>query len=876
MKKQITKLLFVTLMLLIAASLAANNIQVSNVSLTSENIAEDYVMVQFDLSWENSWRITTGPANWDAAWLFIKYRITAANGGDDLWKHAWLHNTGHSGGTGTPATIDVGLLDPGSPFDPTTNPALGAFVFRSGPGSGTFTATGMQLRWNYGKNGVADDDLIEIQVFAIEMVYVPQGTFAAGSGGNESFCFTLTTINTGYATVAPSGTGSLGGKAGGYPTGQTAPASDSWPNGFAAFYCQKYEITQQQYVDFLNTLTQTQADNRKYTESANRYAITGSTVGSYATTNPYVACNYLTWMDGAAYTDWAGLRPMTELEYEKACRGTAEPVANEYAWGNTAISAATGISNPGASNETPSNSDANAVYGSSGTGGPLRVGAFATGSSTRTEAGASYYGIMELSGNLWERAVYIGDANGRAYTGMHGNGDLSANGYADVTAWPGLTGSPGEVTDDPRSISKGGSWKIIPPPEVPDGLRNSDGRIIDRDLTVSNRSATSFFRYEDFGFRSVRGVSEPPGQPEVIYGTSNPCINETGLIYSVTPQPNVTYTWSVPTSWSIIAGNGTHEISVKAGNITGNIEVVPSNIWGAGTAQTLAVSFLNEPATPSEGQHNADTDQIEWHWSAVTGAAGYKWNTADDYENAVDMGEANSYTETGLLCAPCGVTYTRYVWAYNACGISSALVLTGSTATCPTAIVDVTNPNTERTWMDRNLGAARQATSSTDAASYGDLYQWGRLADGHQCRNSATTTARSSTDQPGHGSFILASNSPFDWRDPQNANLWQGVNGVNNPCPTGYRLPTEEEFIAERDSWSSNNAAGAFASPLKLTVGGERDRSSGSINFAGEWGFYWTSTIDETDATVFYTDPISAAPVKFNRAFGSAVRCIKD
>ncbi len=104
----------------------------------------------------------------------------------------------------------------------------------------------------------------------------------------------------------------------------------------------------------------------------------------------------------------------------------------------------------------------------------------------------------------------------------------------------------------------------------------------------------------------------------------------------------------------------------------------------------------------------------------------------------------------------------------------------------PTEVVDVLNPSTGKTWMDRNLGASRVATSSTDAAAYGDLYQWGRLADGHQCRNSGTTTQLSSSDVPDHGDFILASSSPFDWRSPQNDNLWQGVNGVNNPCPMEY------------------------------------------------------------------------------------------
>ena len=94
----------------------------------------------------------------------------------------------------------------------------------------------------------------------------------------------------------------------------------------------------------------------------------------------------------------------------------------------------------------------------------------------------------------------------------------------------------------------------------------------------------------------------------------------------------------------------------------------------------------------------------------------------------------------------------------------------------------VLNPDTNRIWLDRNLGATQVATSSTDADAYGDLYQWGRGTDGHEKRDSDTTSTLSSTDQPGHGDFILAPDSPNDWRDLQNDNLWQGVDGINNPA----------------------------------------------------------------------------------------------
>ena len=192
-----------------------------------------------------------------------------------------------------------------------------------------------------------------------------------------------------------------------------------------------------------------------------------------------------------------------------------------------------------------------------------------------------------------------------------------------------------------------------------------------------------------------------------------------------------------------------------------------------------------------------------------------------------------------------------------------------------TTVVDVTNPTTGKIWMDRNLGATQVATSSTDVNSYGDLYQWGRRADGHQCRTSATTATLSSIDQPAHGNFILATSAPYDWRSPQNANLWQGVNGVNNPCPSGYRIPTETELDAERLSWSSNNGAGAFASQLKLPMAGDRNYSNGNVANMVSDGNYWSSTVNGSSRGLGFTSNIAAIDNRY-RAYGFSVRCIKD
>lgn len=419
------RILFAALSMLgIAGQATANNIQVSNIAISGQDVASHFSLVNYNITWDNGWRTSTNENNYDGAWIFVKYR--KANTSE--WKHATLNTTGSTEPAGSVIKVSAD--------------GKGAWMYRSANGQGTVNWTAAKIRWNYGTDGVNDNDSVEIKVFAMEMTYVPSGAFYAGSGGtgNNEFRKGGTGPIMPYQ-VTSAGAIIVGNTASNFyydnlASGggdQAGPIPATYPNGFNGFWLMKYEASQQQVVDFLNHLDATKA-------AANNPGGFSGTHPLLMATQPERACG-VSWKILVAYADWAGMRPYTELEYEKACRGAnITPVANEYAWGNTTLVGVTGVTNPGAADEVAgSPAGANCNYLNS-YGAVVRCGLFATATSTRSQAGAGYYGNMELSGNLYEHVVSVGSVDGRAFTGVHGDGALDGAGAASVTGWPVTTG----------------------------------------------------------------------------------------------------------------------------------------------------------------------------------------------------------------------------------------------------------------------------------------------------------------------------------------------------------------------------------------------------------------------------------------------------
>jgi len=492
MKKLLTLLLAAGL----PALVQANNIRVSYNNFSPAPTGAPRYDLTVSVQWENSWRDTD---NWDAAWVFVKFRSRAGG----LWRTATL------------STVDADYSVPSGVALNAANDGKGVFLYRSAMGAGTFSAPNVRLRWDSVADGISNVAIpgYDIQVFAVEMVRVPQAAFSINSASNSALSNEFVSVNgsiTQIGSEAPlpagairwvnetgaGGAGNMLAIGGTDYEGSTALGAN-FPKGYDAFYCMKYEISQGQYTDFLNSLTRAQQIRRVPVNisadspaGGNVYVMAGTSTAAAAFRNtitcpatgmgtsqpitfscarPDRAANFLIWGDGSAYLDWAGLRPMSELEYEKACRGPLPVVPGEHAWGDPTPGRASTISGVEDGTET-TDASANMVYnvsgsqpfvpfvGGDGGDGPLRSGIFARANTTREQAGASFYGIMELSGNCWERCITVAERDGAVATNAglfdlnnNGDGELDANGDQNVPTWPSPANALG-------SNYRGGNW----------------------------------------------------------------------------------------------------------------------------------------------------------------------------------------------------------------------------------------------------------------------------------------------------------------------------------------------------------------------------------------------------------------------------------
>ncbi|WP_338765116.1 SUMF1/EgtB/PvdO family nonheme iron enzyme [Bernardetia sp. ABR2-2B] len=501
-KKQfrVTFLLLVSsfLLLFLIESSFANNVKIENLVITENNFLECTV------KWENSWffnkELTIASENQnsnqkknfifrDGVWCFLKIRTN-----DYTWKHIYLSENEIFINQNTTQILDTELE--------TVSDKGGFFlksIIKEEKNGISQTSISVKLP-NEIKNqfGVYD-----VALYAVEMVWIDEGSFFVGDGVHSQNGLRKATQHNDSTEVKPflihseneilvgTNEGNLYGNNGQEEFPQSIIPTN-FPKGYDGFWIMKYEINQNQYTDFLNTLTFKQQLNRTANSPESDVATSALITSSNPLRNSifikekgnknlhipatyevregkYRACNWLNAEDIAAFLDWAALRPITELEFEKAARGITIPIKGEFSWGTPYIIDANTVQEDGTENETVSelaniaDSAGLASYNSgieiNQLNGVLRNGFAAKGSDfstydfeLRLQAGASFWGVMELSGNVWEYCVKINNQNSLSFErNQLGNGFLDENGNADLFSF--------DVSDG--FIVRGGAWDSV-------------------------------------------------------------------------------------------------------------------------------------------------------------------------------------------------------------------------------------------------------------------------------------------------------------------------------------------------------------------------------------------------------------------------------
>lgn len=455
-------LLIVASLLLISQAMANNLVISGTPSYSSANQT-----LTFTMSWDNSWSINAGPTNWDAIWIFVKRQNCS---GTNNWVHQKLSTTSgdhlaklaSTSATSTDVQVDA------------VSDGMGIFVRRIGINVvGNVASQVVTIKLAGTNPSITTSNTDNFEVIGLEMVYVPQGQFYAGDGrspnGTNFSAGTTTQPVLITATTQTNGIGSAINYTSSTAYGSPVPLPSTFPLGYNGFYCMKYEATIGVFAEFINTLNYDQQATHlvEVGGGSNLPNITGayfdassyystwtkvSTPGTYNTVAavftpqyPYQVEGFLSWKTASAFLDWAGLRPLTEFEFEKACRGPLNTVANEYPWGNTTISMQQAANNYGDPNANTGIVEGPCFYGG-WDGTPARPGAFARSTTNRTQSGATYYGIMDMAGNTSEQCIGGSGYDYSGFTNANGDGVVSAIGYANTAGWPAAGGNNSGTT----------------------------------------------------------------------------------------------------------------------------------------------------------------------------------------------------------------------------------------------------------------------------------------------------------------------------------------------------------------------------------------------------------------------------------------------
>lgn len=687
-------------------------------------------------------------------------------------------------------------------------------------------------------------------------------------------------------------------------TRYTVPAS--FPKAYKGYYIMKYELSQEQYVTFLNSLKREQQE-----VLLGASWLSGLSVGNYIFGDPSspscrngivlrsnnsgyayifdsdlngngvfgedgdgqcIACNYMSLNDMLAYAAWSGLRPMSELEYERACRlpFPQQPQQGEYAWNShEGISAVTSLTASGKASEKANNGSNVNVHHSLPPLllGPVRCGIFARSGSFQQLAGATYYGVMEMSGNLQECVAAI------SYNGF--SSQTNGDGSFKTSLW---TTSPSYYGVRGGSFAGGDSL-----------LRVSDRS------GMTNYFATVSQRDSSVGFRLVRTLEDGlvSVSPGVISLNGPLCPRGESTVTEVTPasvdgRSDLAFTYV----WSVKVGSAAYVVLPgESGNTLTYYDFLPNTAYqfkrtaicalGEASVETNSITSLESTVISIQPR---DTNTLCGFTVSVTakGASlSYQWR-----KDGIEIASSNAatYTKSSAVEADAGEYRCQVTGSCGTVFSEAAMVVLGG-------LVDgtMTDPRDGQIyktrimpdgheWMIENLRFGVCDASKFNSYKQSNIQN--QIADGYY-----GVCILSPVEKGGNlynwQAAMNASNAAYNTSGNPSGNVngnskkqWQGI------CPDGWHLPSGgstgelQQLYTALCNLSSRMYPGTKT--FEGVLGGYGNGNS--VSSPGGYGYYWSSTFSSNTSAycLYFTGSYTYPQAGEGKYYGLSVRCVKD
>lgn len=323
------------------------------------------------------------------------------------------------------------------------------------------------------------------------------------------------------------------------------------------------------------------------------------------------------------------------------------------------------------------------------------------------------------------------------------------------------------------------------------------------------------------------------------------------------------------------------------------------------TASATLPAFTQSISIPDSLTEDNIGRDVMLSWNAQSLTTSSKFLTATIVSMGGTLNAKKLDVNAGIGSDYLGILLGQFIYPFNSAGATTSYQLrvipgipdkmfgvadnTGSTTTHNMLYLPI-QAEDGKIWLNNNLGAhysninhpnfnlVQQATSATDFRAYGSLFQFGRKPDGHELVTYTSSTAgvgvngttATRSDNPTNALFIVNTNVPdYNWRINIDNTLWNTVVSPNNPCPSGFRLPSIAEVNALITAANISNLSTAYNSILKISAAGNRTRETGNV-VVGANSYTWSSSL-----SYFFGSTYQGSGNDY-KAQGLAIRCIKD